>query len=123
MHLCCVFVVCMLYVFAHMRVSSYSKADAAEQRTKVYEGRPYEGRPASAPGPRWFLPNASSITVKHLVLVIYRQYCKAWYHAGTGTPRDAGASGSLLVLPRAAAGTRGQHSKPHYTCTGGRCAG
>ena len=35
----------------------------------------------------------------------------------TGTPGDAAASGSSLVLPlpRAAAGKRGQHSTLHYT--------
>jgi hypothetical protein len=33
----------------------------------------------------------------------------------TGTPRDFVASGSSLVVPRAAADTRGQHSTLHYT--------
>jgi hypothetical protein len=32
-----------------------------------------------------------------------------------GTPGDLVASGSSLVLPRAAADTRGQHSALHYT--------
>jgi hypothetical protein len=33
----------------------------------------------------------------------------------TGAPGDFVASGSSLVLPRAAADTRGQHSTLHYT--------
>jgi hypothetical protein len=36
----------------------------------------------------------------------------------TGTPGDAVASGSSLVLPRAAADTRGQFSTPDYTGAG-----
>jgi hypothetical protein len=45
------------------------------------------------------------ITFKHLVPVNYT----------TGAPGDAVASGSSLVLPRAAADTRGQYSTLHYT--------
>jgi hypothetical protein len=45
------------------------------------------------------------ITFKHLAPVNYT----------TGTPGGVVASGSSLVLPRAAADTRGQHSTLHYT--------
>jgi hypothetical protein len=56
-------------------------------------------------------PNTGRILIyypiisKHLVPVNYT----------TGTPGDTVASGSSLVLPRAAADTRGQYSTLHYT--------
>ena len=40
---------------------------------------------------------------------------KLYYCAGTGTPGGFVTSGSSLLLPRAAADTRGQYSTLHYT--------
>jgi hypothetical protein len=41
--------------------------------------------------------------------------CLAPVNYSDGTPGDVAALGSSLVLPRAAAGTRGQYSALHYT--------
>ena len=46
------------------------------------------------------VPIIHPTTFKYLAPVIY----------STGTPGDIAASGSSLVLPRAAAGTRGEHA-------------
>ena len=56
-------------------------------------------------GPRWI-----GILLYHIqVPSTGNLYCSA------GTPGDVVASGSSLVLPRAAADTRGQHSALRYT--------
>jgi hypothetical protein len=91
---------------AHMRASSYSEVDAVEQRGMVNSGvRSEKDRDLRTEVS--FAPIVSIVyptTFKHLVPVIY----------SIGGPGGVVASGSSLVLPRAAAGTRGQHSAPRY---------
>jgi hypothetical protein len=95
-----------------MCVSSYSKVGAIEQRYMVNSG--VWGKKDSNPrsGGLVFYSNTGRIpiiypiTYKYRVPVIYT----------TGTPGDfVVASGSSLVLPRAAADTRWQCSTLHYT--------
>ena len=82
-----------------MRVSSYSKVDAVEQRDVVNSG--VRGKED------WILRTEAGCT--SIVPIIYPTMFKYLAPAiyGVGTPGDVVASGSLLVLPRSAAGTRG----------------
>ena len=89
-----------------VRASSYSEVDAVEQRDVVNSGaRGEEDRDLRAEVDcTSTAPIVYPITFKHLALAIYR----------IGTPGDVAASGSSVGLPRAAAGTRGQHCTLHY---------
>jgi hypothetical protein len=90
-----------------MCVSSYSKVDAVEQRDMVNSGvRGTKDRNLRTEGDyRNIVPIIYPIIFKYLVPVIY----------SIGTPGGVVASGSSLVLPRAAADTRGQYSTLRYT--------
>jgi hypothetical protein len=94
-----------------MSVSSYSEVDAVEQKDMVNSGvggakdrnlRTEVGCRSIAIS---IIPIIYPIIFKYLVPVIY----------SIGTPGDFAALGSLLVLPRAAADTRGQYSILPYT--------
>jgi hypothetical protein len=91
-----------------MGVSSYSKADAAEQKQKdmVNSGaRGTKGRNLRTEVDcKSIVPMIYPTIFKYLVPVIYSAV----------TPGEFFASGSSLVLPRAAADTRGQYSSKHY---------
>ena len=89
-----------------MRVSSYSKVDAVEHRDMVNSGGDTKDRNLrTGVGCTPVVHVICPITSKYLVPVIY----------DTGTPGDAVASGSSLVLPRGATGRRGQYSALRYT--------
>jgi hypothetical protein len=92
-----------------MSVSSYSKVDAAEQKDMVNSGvRGTKDRNLRTEVDcKSIVPTTCPIIFKYLVPVIYSN--------STGTPGGFIASGSSLVLPRAAADTRGQYSALHYT--------
>jgi hypothetical protein len=82
-----------------MRVSSYIKADVVEQRDMVNSGArgtTKDWNLRTEVGCTNIVPITYPIMSKYLVPVIY----------SIGTPGDVVASGSSLVLPRAAAGTR-----------------
>jgi hypothetical protein len=88
-----------------MRVSSYSKVDAVEQRdiiAMVNSGaRGTKDRNLrTRAGCTLSVPITYPITFKYLVPVIY----------SAGAPGGVVASGSLLVLPQAAEGTHGQYT-------------
>jgi hypothetical protein len=71
-----------------------------EQRDMVnpgVRGTKQERRPTSGPG----------LGVSNFYPIMFKCLVPANY--SNGTPKDLVASGSSLVLPRAAAGTRGQH--------------
>jgi hypothetical protein len=55
------------------------------------------------------------IRVEYQLSILSCFKCLVPVNYTTGTPGDFVASGSSLVLPRAAADTRGQYSTPHYT--------
>jgi hypothetical protein len=90
-----------------MRVRSDSKVDAVEERDMVNSGaRGTEDRNfRTEVDCTSIVPIICPIISKYLVPVIY----------SVRTPGDAVASGSSLVLPRAAVGTREQCSTLHYT--------
>jgi hypothetical protein len=78
-------------------------------------GTKQERRPT--PGPRLVVSTViSNLSYSSTVPSAGKLYCS------NGTPRDVVASGSLLVLPRAAADTRGQYSALHHTGTGASIA-
>jgi hypothetical protein len=90
-----------------VRVSSYSEVGAIEKRDMVNSvgGGTKDRNLGIGVGCALIVPVICPITFKHLAPVIY----------SAGAPGDVVASGSSLVLPRAAAGTRGQHSTLHYS--------
>jgi hypothetical protein len=105
----------ILYTYSiHIRVSSYeySKVDAAEQKDMVNLGvgnkkdrnlRTEVGCAVSYEHRTCYLPYHIQVpSTGHL-------YCSI------GAPGGAVASGSSLVLPQSAAGTRGYSSIVHYT--------
>jgi hypothetical protein len=83
-------------------VSSYSKVDAVLQRDMVSSGvwGAKDRNLRTEVGCRSIIPIIYPIIFKHLVPAIY----------SVGAPGDVVASGSSLVLPRAPADTRGQHT-------------
>jgi hypothetical protein len=90
-----------------MRVSSYSKVDAVELRYMVNSG----ARGTKNKGLRTEVGCTSIIPI--IYPIIFK--CKVPVIYTAGAPGDFVASGSSLVLPRAAADTRGHHSTLHYT--------
>ena len=96
-----------------MRVSSYSKVGAKEQRYMVNSG--VRGTKEENLRSRC-IGKTTLIRVEYLFIYpITRKYRVPVIYT-TGTPGDfVVASGSLLVLPLAAADTRWQYSTLHYT--------
>jgi hypothetical protein len=102
-------------------VSSYSKVGAMEQRHTAGSMVNFksEGCEGQEPLDRGVLVNSSNTSIAPITCPItykYRVLIPVIYTGSTGTPGDfVVASGSSLVLPGAAADTRGQHSTLHYT--------
>jgi hypothetical protein len=99
---------------ACVRVRSYSKVDAAEQKKGVVNSGARGKKDRNL---------RTEVGCRSAVSIIYPTMfkCLAPVIYGAGAPGDFFASGSSLVLPRAAADTRGlQHSTLH--CTGASTA-
>ena len=92
-----------------MRVSSYSKVDAVEQRYMVNSGV----RGTKNKGLRTKVDCTSIVPI--IYPIIFKYQVPVIYTTGTLGDFAFVASGSSLVLPRAAADTRGQYSTLHYT--------
>ena len=94
---------------AHKCVSSYSKVDAVEQKHVVNPGV----RGKKDRNPRWLVFCSNTGRIPAICPVMSK--CLVPVNYAAGAPGDFVASGSSLVLPRAAADTRGQYSTLHYT--------
>ena len=109
-----------------MRVSSYSKEDAVEQRYFVNSRAGVRNKNDDQPQDRGGLVFYSSKSIVPITCPItykYRVLIPVIYTGSTGTPGDfVVASGSSLVLPGAAADTRGQYSTLHYTGASVQCS-
>jgi hypothetical protein len=104
-----------------MRVSSYNKVGAASNKgIWLIQERGVRRTGIQEPQDRGglvFYSNTNTSIVPIIYPIIFKYLVPVYYT--TGTPGDFIASGSSLVLPRAAADTRGQYSALHYTLEGG----